>query len=293
MATFATMKSRIATLTANHLTAADVGALINRVHQEEVENHAWHRLRIAAILNTVAPITTGTVSATQGSTTVIGVGTAFATADIGKYIRINGDDTPLKVATRVSGLEITVETAWAPANVVTVAYSLFPLRYALPTGAQKVNWIKRTLPLVETTQEWLNAVDPERTSTADYATHWAPAERSSTDLYQVELWPVANTPVAYAVEYLKGHTDLSADGDTPLIASGVIENKAMHDCMMSMYIKTGHEPFFQAATAYYLRYTKELEEALIRDRQQYGVPSDLFDGDAGLPYDYAILHNID
>lgn len=293
MATFGTMKTRLQLLLAQHLTLTDIGSLLNRVHQEEVENHAWHRLRTAATLNVTAPIVTGTVSITQGSTTVTGVGTAFTTGDIGKYLRINGDNTPLKVTARISGLEVTVESAWAPANVSGVAYSLFPWRYSLPTTAQKVNWVKRLQPLQETTQEWLNTVDPDRTSTSDFATHWAPAERSSADLYQIELWPIPNAPVAYAVEYLKGHTDLSASGDTPLIPSGVIENKAMHDCSMSLYVKTGHEPFFQVAKTYYDRYVNELQEAKIRDRIQYGTPLDLF-GDQGFPsYDYAILHDVD
>lgn len=292
MATFGTMKTRLDLILSKHLTQADIGKLINRVHQEEVENHAWHRLRTTAILNTVAPVTTGTVSITQGDTAVAGVGTAFAAADVGKYIRINGDETPLKIATRTSTTAITVEKAWAKATASTVTYSLFPFRYALPSAAQKVNWVKRTRALKETTQEMLDAIDPQRTTSSDPATHWAPAERDSSDLYQVELWPVASAPVAYAVEYLKGHTDLSATGDAPMVPSSVIENKALHDALMAEFIRTGQQSFYTAAEMYGKRYLVELDQALIRDRVQYGVPSEL-DGFIGADYDYAILHDVD
>jgi len=291
MATFGTMKTRLQLLLAQHLTLTDIGSLINRVHQEEVENHAWHRLKVASIINSVAPVSTGTVSITQDATAVTGVGTSFAAADVGKYIRINSDDTPLKIATRTSTTAITVEKAWAKASVSAVAYSLFPLRYALPSGAQKLNWIKRTLPLVEATIEDLNAADPNRTSTSDRSTHWAPVERDSTDLYQVELWPVNTSAVAYACEYLKGHTDLSATTDTPLVPSGVIENKALHDCTMALFLKSGDQKFFTAAQTYYQRYQAELTEATIRDRVQFGVASTL-DHALTVDYDYFTLHDV-
>lgn len=292
MATFVSMRTRLALLTGNHFTTSDINAILNRVHQEEVEARAWHRLRSTVALNTVAPITTGTVSISQDGTTVTGVGTSFAAADVGKFIRIDGDDTPIVVASRSSTTSITVGTAWAPAAVSGGTYSLFPLRYALPAGAQKANWIKRTLPLTEATQEWLDYVDPQRTSTASVATHWAAAPRSSADLYQVELWPVATTPVAYTVEYLKGHTDMSADADTPLLPSSVVENKALHDLFMALYGSKAHEPFFALAKTYWTRYVSELDSAVYRDRIQYGTPMEL-EPTGSVDYDYAVLHDVD
>jgi hypothetical protein len=294
MATYGTMKTRLQLLLAgsSHMTLTDIGTLVNRVHQEEVENHAWQRLKITTALNTVAPVTTGTVSINQGATAVTGSGTAFAAGDVGKYIRIDGDHTPLKVTAYSSATAITVGTAWAKANVSAVAYSLFPLRYALPATAQSVNWIARGRPLIETTIDDLTASDPDRLSTADQATHWAPAEQGSTDLYQVELWPVASAPVAYMVEYLKGHTALSADGDTPLVPSGVIENKAMYDCTMALFLKTGEQKFMAAAASFWSRYQSELTEAIIRDRKRYGAPTTL-ERAVALPYDYLSLHDME
>ena len=70
MATFGTMKDRLSLLLATHQSKTDIGALINRVHQEEVESHAWHRLKASTVVNTVAPITAGTISISLDATAI-------------------------------------------------------------------------------------------------------------------------------------------------------------------------------------------------------------------------------
>lgn len=294
MATFGTMKSRLELLMAAHVMKADIGKLINRVHQEEVESYVWHRLKAYTILNTVAPISAGTVSITQGQDTVTGVGTSFQTTDVGKGIRIDGDDTPLEVTARASTTSITVEKVWAKATVSGVAYSLFPLYYTMPSGWQRVLFVKRTYEVKETTQEHLNLYDPNRTSTGDQAQRWAPAGRDSSDLIRIELWPVPSAAVAYRVQGLKGHTDLSAENDRPLVPAAVIENKALHDLEMAEFKRSGDNRFFEAAQVSWVRYKDALNEAIIRDQQQYGVLRDLEEAVASrVGYDYAVLHDVE
>lgn len=87
MTTLATMRSRIQTLTNNHIAAADIDALINRVHQEEVESREWHYRQKRMTLASETIKSAGTIDIASGATTVYGTGTSFVSTDVGKYLR--------------------------------------------------------------------------------------------------------------------------------------------------------------------------------------------------------------
>ena len=86
--TLLNMRTRIKTLTNNHISDADINALINRVHQEEVESNEWSYRQKRFLLTSGVIKTDGTVSATQNGTSLGGAGTAFTVSDSGKHIRI-------------------------------------------------------------------------------------------------------------------------------------------------------------------------------------------------------------
>lgn len=97
MSTLALMVQRIKTLTNNHVSEADIKALINRVHQTEVESREWHYRRKRMSLVSSALKSSGTVSIEQGSTLVMGTGTDFELSDVGRFIRLNHEDMPLLI----------------------------------------------------------------------------------------------------------------------------------------------------------------------------------------------------
>ena len=87
---------------------------------------------------TVALYATGTVTATNGSATVIGVGTTFTSAMVGRWIHIATDTERYRVASYVSGTEITIEGTYegaAPGGSafrIGMAYTLSKSMYTLP-----------------------------------------------------------------------------------------------------------------------------------------------------------------
>lgn len=88
MTDFSDIQTRISLLTNNHIGSADIKALINRVHQEEVESHEWHYRQKRFNLATTALKNTGTVSVANGATKVFGTDTNFENSDVGRHIRL-------------------------------------------------------------------------------------------------------------------------------------------------------------------------------------------------------------
>lgn len=95
-------------------------------------------------LTTTAPKTAGTLTVTQGSAAVVGLGTDFQTTDVDAMIKIQGEDTWFSIATRTDTLNITLSSAWAQANGAGLTYQVVYPFVALPSGVQDVKRVWRT-----------------------------------------------------------------------------------------------------------------------------------------------------
>lgn len=294
MATFGTMKDRIGLVVAQHKTDEEIGDILNRVHQEEVEAHEWHDRNKTSLITTVAVKTAGTISITQDSTTVTGSSTAFASTDVGSYLRPGSDEVLIKVSAYTSATSITLNDAWPGTALSGASYELFPLYYALPSDCMEVRSISRQgVPLRKATREEFQEWDPSRQSSASVAEYWAPAEKDSSDNMQVEFYPHNTDAVLYTLEYLAGHTDMAADTDRPLVPSAVIENKALHDICMAEFFRSGDSKWQSGATIYFQRYQSELEEAKKADATRFGRIRQIRDEiSSTISHDFVATHDM-
>lgn len=294
MATLDTMRSRLSLILAGHLNTDQLNKLINRVHQEEVEGYEWQRLKTSSVLAVKAPKTAGTVAVTQDSTTVTGTGTAWTASDVGSYIRVAGEFTPVRVSAVVSSTSLTLATAWARAASSELSYTLFPRYYTLATGTQTLLALRGQREVYEKTTWELDQMDPDRSETADEACYWAPFDYvEQTNALRIELWPIPAIARLYTIETRQGHVDLTATMDRPLVPASVIENKALRDGYLFMFAKTGDVKWHTLAQAAEKRYFTELEEARIQDVNRSGIISqvqDVYRG--GYSYEYAITHDV-
>ncbi len=91
------------------------------------------------ILRTRAPYTTGTLTATQGSTTLTGASTAWNTNDAfsvanvraGGKMYINGGPEVYEVSAVASDTSLTLTTAWIGSTASALTYTYFEDEYAL------------------------------------------------------------------------------------------------------------------------------------------------------------------
>ena len=84
-------------------------------------------------ITTVAPYETGTVTVTNNSKTVTGSGTTFTTAMVGRKIRVAGQNAYYRIASYVSGTEITLENIFQGDTASAQTYSIYKDEYRLPS----------------------------------------------------------------------------------------------------------------------------------------------------------------
>lgn len=293
MASLGTMQTRLSLILASHMTTANITTLINRVHQEEVEAYDWYRLKVTTALAVKAPKSAGTVAITQDTAVVTGTGTAFAAGDVGSFVRIGTEPTAIEILSFASATSITLKSNWVGTTQTAATYSLFPLYYSLPADAQEVMTIKRLRDVIEKTTYELDQIDPSRETTGAEAVYWAPFDHDTTaNAPRIELWPVASAAQLYTMQYKKGHTDLVASTDRPLMQAAVVEAKSLYDAALTIYARSGDQRWFQLAKGFKEDYARELEEAKMQDVGKFGAIHQIHDSIGQVvPYDYYVSHD--
>src|SRR5216684_4207084 len=75
------------------IVTAEINDLIGAVHRELGTSYSWSFRKRETVILTTAPYSVGTVTATQASPTIVGVGTTWTAGMIGTAIRIPGAST--------------------------------------------------------------------------------------------------------------------------------------------------------------------------------------------------------
>ena len=96
----------------------------------ESSSHDWSFLRGEGAIQTVAPYSTGTVSATGGTINVTGAGTSFSAAMVGRIFKSGG--TIREVASRSTATAITVDLNFVDTIAALSAYEIVAHEYTLP-----------------------------------------------------------------------------------------------------------------------------------------------------------------
>lgn len=268
----------------NHsqLSSANAAAIIQAVAREIAEDFDWSVRQREAVVSLVAPYTTGTLAATLGSATLTGTGTTWTAAMVRRAITIDGAETYLRVATYVSGTQITLGDAqgaavtWPYATAATATYSIFPLDYDLGTDVAKVLGGTEQWPLTEVSRAWIDAVDPQRTSRGTpekYALTRTMLDSSGvTQRTFLELWPVASAASVLRVPYLCAPPALTGDNDLPVCPSQLIELLATSRCAQFIFAKTGDARWASMRDFYTGEYRTQSERLKADDESRQGLP---------------------
>lgn len=166
------MRATVARRIGSHsqIQTGDLTAILADVHRELATDYEWSFRKRETLLSTVAPYTAGTVSATQGSATVVGTGTAWVTGMVGRSVRISGDNAFFSIRNVQDATHLTLGDSqgavipWAAPSVSNAGYSIFQHQYAIPADVAIILQNVREWPLVEHTIADFNAKDPMRLS---------------------------------------------------------------------------------------------------------------------------------
>jgi len=296
--------TRIQDLLGNHASATDavVGRLYNSRHRSILESHEWSRKKGEIILALVAEESSGTFSVTNANSTVTITGGSLGDADVGKYIRFGSDNDMYVVKSR-SGSDITLgdfngtTINYQGTTNTAATYVMFIRWYSLGTAVESIVSVFHTNKIHERDLEFLDGLDPRRTSTGDTPIYYArgPRDQSGTnDLVQIEFWPRASSTIAVTVGIVKGHTDLSGTTN-PIVPSSIIEWAGAVDGCYFLFSKTKEQKWLQLASTYNQEFEKSFEREKNEDNKKFGLSQGIKDVGGGVPLsgtDFGITHDL-
>lgn len=294
------MTTTVARRVANssQITIAQINGQVADSHRRMAEAYAWSYRKRETLIQTVASYATGTIAATAGSSTVVGTGTAFTAAMVGRAIRIPGDTTFFYVQAFTSPTALVIGDAngavkpWVAASVTGQRYSIFQHQFAVPATVAQILSKTREWPLSETTVDDIDASDPQRQTTGrpDRWT-WARAnlDTTPTEFRYIELWPVPIEATSYRMRYLIEPPELEGGGNLPVCPSEVVEWDATIEAASFLLAKTGDPRWGTLMqNARVMLYGDPnrpgmgvLDAALFEDQKRWSLPKTLMDSDGG------------
>lgn len=199
-------------------TGADAGPQmaarwINERYVEFVGRARTHQLQHYGSVFVPAPLTGGTVSVTQGSASVVGTGTSFASSNIGWFLRAN---ITWYAVVGVAGQTLTLDSAYSEGTNTASSYQLVQRYIPSDPAARWISHVahQRTRRLLNAlTQAEMEAAYPSRQIVGGFPSVWAEAARTVTGGIDIsatlgtagqkliEVYPPSTTPETYYYTY--------------------------------------------------------------------------------------------
>lgn len=248
---------------------------INVAYRRAVRGFRWNAQRATGEFFVPAPYATGTVTLTNGSTAVAGVGTTWTSAMTGWQLVVGGL-APFYTFTQTSATTGTLDRPFeAAADGSGLAYSL-QLIYAQPAAdflqfevvVDPANSFRLYLSW---NQSDLDRVDPRRSATGTAWALSATAMSANASIPKYELWPRPTGPKAYTYRYQRQPADLSALTDTPIIPidGDVLREGALAELALWPGTTAERNPYFspQLHESHERRFQEGLGVAATRDQE--------------------------
>ena len=222
--TFGNIKTELASLLRLDRNKAEeeflLGQWINVIVQDIHSRNDWYWDEDREVVQTVIDKTAGTASIVSGGTDVTGASTAFAAADVGKFIQFEDSNNWYKISAYTSSTAITLETAYAGSSDLSAGtYLLRKFFYSLSSSAEKILDIRNPMRPGRVVSMHFNDFDtllPDPASTQKAYLYVAYGVDSSGNLV-ITPYPFADEVYNLEVRINKRVTDLSADSDEPSI----------------------------------------------------------------------------
>lgn len=139
---------------------------LNRVY----EYFDWPYYMQQGVSQTIATYSTGTVTATTGSKTVIGSGTTFTSAMVGRKIRLGNEMAYYFIAAYVSTTEIILQNPYQGDGGFGLSYTIFKDEYRLAPDVDRsklMRQIKNGIPLYSLSPKDFDTILPTPRSYAN------------------------------------------------------------------------------------------------------------------------------
>ncbi|MDA8150172.1 MAG: hypothetical protein M0041_03405 [Nitrospiraceae bacterium] len=210
---------------------------VNAVYQELCSYREWPFFQKSGYVNTIPPVTIGTLTGIAGTNVLTGAGTAFTLENEGWYVQFGSD----QVLYQVTSVDPTAQTLSVMPNItltsLTQGYSLFPLSYPLPGDFRipepvtsfNISPVMTFMGSRELLSRLPNAFfsNPKAWSLLYGA--------GNPTVPQIAFWPLPNVSMAVQFWYLPQLPDLLNDSDPVLIPSNY--RRAIVEGAMSIFYR--------------------------------------------------------
>ena len=221
---FLTQQQEVASQLRLDLTQSDIATIIkrwlNQAQQEIWAEADWYFALDRQIVQTVADITTGTVSISAGGTTVTGSSTTFSASDVSKFIQFSSSADWYKITAVASDTSLTIEAAYTQTTALSAGtYTIRKFFYSVDSTVDKILSARQAIsPLFLDVVHFrdFDIFRPDPTSTGNPNLMFVYGLDSSNNI-QFTVYPWPDAIINIEVRYKKVATDLSADGDVSLI----------------------------------------------------------------------------
>jgi hypothetical protein len=284
----ATVTARVLSLLGSDssLSTAECESICATRYELLHDTFGWARRTRDFTLSTVAQTssgTTDTVTVTLASATVTSAGTPFLSTMDGYQIAIDGVlqyffvvYSSTSVVTLADGEGNAV--LWPVATNTTAAWRVFKTLYTLPTNTSRVETLAGQMRLEEYEggRTALDLDDPYRTATAAEPTHWLYAGEDTSNVKQVELWPVPTSARLLRGQYLKSAGTL-ASGTYIDIPVPMLVFSAAADCCHLLHAKLGSsETMFENMALFFERKVTEIStDYKVVDQAERSLPTQI------------------
>jgi hypothetical protein len=254
---------------------------INVRYKQILEQEDWVFLNDSEVVTLAALVgnsSTESCTVTFGSTTVTGSGTAWASGMVGKMFRVGDDAQFYRVGAYVSGTEITLEKSYAQDSASGEDFEYWDEAYS-PSGSDisKITGITYQSKLVEKSRDYLQRLDPERTSTGSPVYYSVVDRASQGGVTSFDIWPVPDENYGVRVSYKKTVEMLSAGTDEPVFDSALLESASLWDCYRLSFGLTQNPAFMGLARDAMVEYQRVLRETIIQDLESSSLPGKVLD----------------
>lgn len=271
MPTFKSMRSNLSVLTMGQLTDSDIGQMINKALEEEVEAWQWSTLFKTGVIWGIPDNVFGVVSLVNGSKRVVGYQTSFPVtfpdyAPPENWVIVAGSQyMPMEVERFISSTELFLKEPWGDVTQSNVNFNLRPQFYSVP-GAAQVYLVRQILPVLPMSRHILHLVDPARL--AGTSTPSVGHTEGGYDLQgnvRIELWLRPGGVECFTIEFRERYKPLVADNDWPQVPMNVLEPKAAMYCYASVYASKGDQTWLNLMAAAQEQYQTQRGLAIADD----------------------------
>ena len=246
---------------------------IRSSYRRIVDHRLWYGLMVKGEVPVPAMYTTGTVSVTNGSPIVTGVGTVWDNTFIGRTFRVGFTSTRYQIVSVQSGTQMTLELPWGAQNYSSVGYQVVKNIVSLGPNVKRVlvmlNMMQGFPARLGMPQEVANTRDTWRTQTGfTYMLLSYPPSQAGEP--QWELYPSPLTQQGFPFIAYVQPPDLGPSQPWPyaFIRSDVIIEGAMPDALL---YRGKQSKYYDPQSAAYHRknFDMEIEKMARNDDNHY------------------------